>query len=489
MLIVGLTGGIGSGKSAVTRRFEILGVPVVDTDIIAREVVEPGSPALEEIASYFGEEILTDEGGLNRPLLRKRIFQSNRDRKWLESLLHPLIRRTMRQRIEEIRTPYCIVVIPLLFETGQRDMVDRILVVDSTPEEQIRRTVLRDKVSEQDVQAIMDAQIDRKQRLEEADEVIENTGDLDSLYSQVDDIHRRYSDMAQTQLKQITLPDEQEMPSSAHTDELSSTKSAEKASVAVVESDYITYTLPLNERIRTLMRLENLFMETEYHLRGDDIFDSRAAMQGLIDIMTIFCRPELKTEFMKELERINAGLVRYAQIDGIDKERLETVLNQLKTYVRDLRAVEGQIALSLKLNEFLNGLRQKDSMPGGAMGFDTPAYGWWLGQPIEVRKKDLETWLSEFSLVKSVVKIILDLVRESAEPVEEIASNGFFQSSLDSSAPFQMIQVKVPVDSPYYPEISGGKHRFTVRFLKPMGSERPVQADTNVSFLLVRSAI
>ena len=489
MLVVGLTGGIGSGKSAVAQRFEVLGVPVIDTDVIARELVEVGQPALEDIVDTFGYEVLNESGELDRAKLRRHVFDEPSRRQQLEQILHPRIRQTVRERLQQIDAPYSIVVIPLLFETGQRDLVDRTLVIDTTEEEQIRRTSLRDGVSGAEIEAIMAAQLSREERLAKADDIIENNSDLDTLYRQVDDIHRRYSDMANISVQEIQLEPEQcvEAP-------IKSVVEAEPVAEATVtklnvDPSLITYTLPLSERVRTLLRLESLFAETEFHLQGDTTWDTRAAMQGLINIMTIFSRPELKTEFMKEMERINAGLVKFAAMDGVDNSRLDSVVTQLKAYVKEMRSVDGQIALKLKFNEFLSAIKQKDSVPGGAMCFDTPAYGWWLGQDSTIRKQELSEWLGEFSLVKSIVSIILQLIKGSAEPTLEVARNGFFQSALDTGIPYQMLQVKVPPGCEYYPEISGGKHRFTVRFLKSNGAGRPVQADKDVEFQLVCCAI
>jgi cell division protein ZapD len=489
MLVIGLTGGIGSGKSAAAQRFEVLGVPVIDMDVIARQLVEVGQPALEEIVDIFGYEVLDENSELDRKTLRDRVFDNPERRKQLEDILHPRIRQATRESLQQIDAPYAVVVIPLLFETGQSDWVDRVLVVDTSEEEQIRRTSLRDGVTEADVEAIMKAQVAREERLSRADDIIENFSDLDALYRQVDDIHRRYSDMANISVREIPIEPEQEIEIPETPVEVPVAAVEPSAPHQDAETSMLTYTLPLNERVRTLLRLESLFAETEYHLKGDNIWDTRAAMQGLINIMTIFSRPELKTEFMKELERINAGLVKYSAMEGVDSTRLEAVVTRLKGYVKDMRNMDGQIALKLKFNEFLSAIKQKDSMPGGAMCFDTPGYAWWLGQSADIRKQDLREWLDEFSLVKSIVSIILQLIQCSTEPTDEIARKGFFQSSLDTGTPYQMLQVRIPHDCGVYPEISGGKHRFTVRFLQPRGGERPVQTDQDVEFKLICSAI
>lgn len=192
MLVVGLTGGIGSGKTAVSDRFAHYGVPVIDTDLIARELVEPGQPALAEIAAEFGPECLNNEGRLNRAHLRQRVFADEADRRRLEAILHPRIRAVARERIAALTTPYCLLVIPLLAETGMTDLVDRVLVVDVSEAEQIRRVMARDQIDETQAQRILVAQASRSQRLALADEVVENSGDFASLEQQIADLHQHY---------------------------------------------------------------------------------------------------------------------------------------------------------------------------------------------------------------------------------------------------------------------------------------------------------
>jgi dephospho-CoA kinase len=197
MLIIGLTGGIGSGKSIVASRFQKLGMPVIDADTITRELVEPGQPALREIVAQFGPDILQPDGRLDRPYLRDRIFSNPDDRRILEDILHPLAQKEVQQRIARLKAPYCILSVPLLIESGWSAMVDRILVVDSPREAQAQRTITRDKTSRQQVEAIIDSQADRETRLAAADDILENDSDLASLYSQVDILHEEYLHLAQ----------------------------------------------------------------------------------------------------------------------------------------------------------------------------------------------------------------------------------------------------------------------------------------------------
>lgn len=197
MLAVGLTGGIGSGKSTVADCFAALGVPLIDADVIAREVVAAGTAGLASVVEAFGREIVDDTGALDRRRLRERVFADDTARRQLEAILHPLIRAEMRRQVADCTHPYCIVVVPLLLESGQRDLVQRVLVVDVPEEVQVARTCTRDHVSEAQVRAIIAAQIPRDDRLARADDVITNDRDDAHLRREVARLHARYLKLAQ----------------------------------------------------------------------------------------------------------------------------------------------------------------------------------------------------------------------------------------------------------------------------------------------------
>jgi dephospho-CoA kinase len=202
MRIVGLTGGIGSGKSTIVRLFADQGVHWVDADDVAREVVVPGTPALKAISEHFGKDILLDSGELNRAELRSWIFQDDTERQWLEQLLHPLIREAMLEQLKPQRydLPYTLLVSPLLLETDQHTLVDRIVVIDVPVEVQIKRTVSRDGNTPEQVQRIIDAQMSRDKRVGKADHIITNAGGVEDAMAQVARLHEQFVDEFQPRL-------------------------------------------------------------------------------------------------------------------------------------------------------------------------------------------------------------------------------------------------------------------------------------------------
>lgn len=196
-LIIGLTGGIGSGKSEVSRRFESLGILVIDADQIAREVVQPGQPALADIVAHFGSDFVLPSGQLDRAKLRARIFSDQDAKAWLEQLLHPQINMLIRTRLQMADSRYAILSSPLLLETKQHELVDRVLVVDTSELLQLERASQRDKDSEDQVRRIMATQLSRTDRCSRANDIIQNHGDLSELDTQVNKLHQLYLELAQ----------------------------------------------------------------------------------------------------------------------------------------------------------------------------------------------------------------------------------------------------------------------------------------------------
>jgi len=198
MLVIGLTGGIGSGKTAVSDRFKAKGITVVDADVVAREVVEPGTPALAHIAAHFGDEVIQPDGTLDRAALRKKVFQDETERKWLEKLLHPAIGESIFNQLANAKSPYAIFVSPLLIETSQYQMAERVIVVDVPVATQIARTMTRDNNDEAQVKAIIAAQASREQRLVKAHDVIINDQGLAHLDAEVERLHQQYLQLAKS---------------------------------------------------------------------------------------------------------------------------------------------------------------------------------------------------------------------------------------------------------------------------------------------------
>lgn len=196
MFIVGLTGGIGSGKTTVSDHFQALGIAVVDADRVAREIVEPGSDCLQKIHKKFGDAILLQDGSLNRSVLRTTIFENASDRVWLEQLTHPLIRDIILKRLKQARSPYAVLSAPLLLES-EAYTVDRVLVVDLPETLQLKRAVTRDSASRAHIEKIIASQLSREARLKQADDIVDNSQSLEHTLAQVDQLHQYYLQLSQ----------------------------------------------------------------------------------------------------------------------------------------------------------------------------------------------------------------------------------------------------------------------------------------------------
>jgi dephospho-CoA kinase len=197
MLVVGLTGGIAAGKSTATAFFQEHGVPVIDADEVARDVVAPGTPGLAAVAAAFGSQILQADGTLDRRRLREVVFADPAERHRLEAILHPLIQAEIRARLQRVRGPYCILAVPLLIESAAlRALVHRVLVIDVPEEVQLARLMQRDRMSAEQCQAMLAAQTSRARRLEAADDVVDNATDIVALTHQLESVHARYLELA-----------------------------------------------------------------------------------------------------------------------------------------------------------------------------------------------------------------------------------------------------------------------------------------------------
>ncbi|MGW8311408.1 MAG: cell division protein ZapD [Thiogranum sp.] len=244
------------------------------------------------------------------------------------------------------------------------------------------------------------------------------------------------------------------------------------------------YEQPLNERIRTFLRLEFLFSQASQHMYDESQWGSRSTLSSLLDILSIFGRTDLKTEVLKELERHSTTLSRLESNPGVDRALLKSAISELELLGKKLHQSSGPIAADLKSNEFLTSIQQRLAIPGGTCDFDLPAFHFWLQQPAQQRTRDLASWLNRFDAVGRAIQAILRLVRESAAMKPVTAEGGFFQKTLDSTHPCQLVRVALDPNIPCYAEISGGRHRFTVRFMETLREGHVRQTTNRVPFEL-----
>lgn len=247
------------------------------------------------------------------------------------------------------------------------------------------------------------------------------------------------------------------------------------------------YEFPLNERIRVFMRLEQLFEQLNHFLSGSTVSDRRAVISVLLDILMIFSRNDLKSELLKELDRHSKTLHLISNNQGVDTDKLNQILTNLKEISKKLYDSNGKIGVNIMESDLFQSISQRNSIPGGTCSFDLPAFHYWLEQDREAQQQDLSQWTKPLDNIRAAIELILGFIRQSSLPTEEIASAGFFQLALDKSQSFQLLRVAVDPSLPYFAEISGGKHRFTIRFMSPSsGITRPSQTTDNIPFSLTR---
>ena len=254
-------------------------------------------------------------------------------------------------------------------------------------------------------------------------------------------------------------------------------------------SEIIFYEQPLNERMRSFLRLEHLFKHAAYTLRGYSIWDSRSTLTSITTILDILSRNDLKTELLKELERQEKTLSALSDLAGVDKEQLNNILKQIKTSQENILDYNGQLGQDIRDHELLNSLRQRSSIVGGTCNFDIPYLHYWLQQSPEYRIEKLEEWLEKLEIISHPISLILDIIRESNSPKETLAEKGFYQQNIESNTPVQLIRVGVSQDDEYFPEISAGKQRFSIRFMLPQDSERAIQSSEDIKFQLICCAL
>ncbi len=252
----------------------------------------------------------------------------------------------------------------------------------------------------------------------------------------------------------------------------------------------VVYEQPLSERIRMFLRLEHLFAVIGADIAGETEWASRVALGGMIDVTDILGRADIKAELMKELDRQAAVLGALKRNPKVDLGRLEDALARLDGVMGRLRAPDYQPGQSLKRDELVTAIRQRVSVPGGTCNFDLPGYHYWLALPAATRVEQLERWFADLQALRDGVELTLTIIRASASPTDEVAQAGFFQQALDTSIACNLVRVGVPGALNCFPEISAGRHRFTVRFLEQANTQsRPVQTADDIAFVLERCVI
>jgi len=250
-------------------------------------------------------------------------------------------------------------------------------------------------------------------------------------------------------------------------------------------TEYLTYEQPLNERIRTFLRLENLFKQFAFHVKHGSSWDNPIAIDAITDILSFTTRSDIKLEVLKELERQHSRLERLSKRPQIDQVQLKTLLDKQSALISRLQSNTGQLGQETQSAELLNAVRQKNSVPGPICDFDLPAFHYWLTRPESTRREHLMKWFSPFTVLEESVTMILDVLRNSANDTEETANKGFYQKVIDTNQAVQLLHISIPATLESYPEISAGKHRFSVRFMvNPNPFTRPEQFTEDVAFRL-----
>lgn len=237
--------------------------------------------------------------------------------------------------------------------------------------------------------------------------------------------------------------------------------------------------------MRAFLRMEFLFSQVSHYIDGSSEWDNRNAISALIEIVDFITRSDIKTELIKELERHATTLNALGDSPAVDNRRLSAILEKIDHFLGKLRDSSYQPGQILRQSEFLTSIKQRVSIPGGTCNFDIPGYFYWLHKPAQVKNTDLQNWLSDLLLLKDSINLSLQMIRNSNTPSSERAERGFYQKQIEANVACHLIRVVLTRDSNYYPEISGGKHRFAIRFMEQTStSARPVQTKESVPFEL-----
>ena len=483
--VIGLTGGIGSGKTAAADAFARRGIEVVDTDLIARELTAPGGQAIEAIRKNFGKEFIAPDGSLDRTRMRELAFREPEQRKRLESLLHPLIQDQYLLRFAASRSPYVVLGIPLLTEQGvDRSRTQRVLVVDCEENLQVERVMRRSGLSEPEVRRIMAAQAGRARRLAVADDVVENNGTLEELDAKIEPLHRNYLALAeqwhQNRESACDSPGQaglvQSIDDARESGRISSGLQAGALPV-------IVYEYPLNERMRTMLRLEDLFERVRFFLGRSEPLEHHATLLTLFEILEVAGRADLKSDLIQELERQKQVLLSFRSNPDIAEDLLNQVLTNIEAASQALFGMTGKIGQYLRENEWLMSIKQRTGIPGGACEFDLPSYHYWLHRRSESRLADLQSWISPLYPLRDGGSIVLKLLREGGKTSKHVAHQGGFSQMMGGRVA-QLVRIRLPRDSNFIPEISANKYALNIRFTMFGVEPRPRLVDSDVEFEL-----
>jgi cell division protein ZapD len=248
--------------------------------------------------------------------------------------------------------------------------------------------------------------------------------------------------------------------------------------------DYTIYEHPLNERIRMMLKLEHLFRQSAYFIEQEDVWGSRTFVSSLLDILDLFSRGDIRTELLKELDRSTENLGHLMSYPNVDHERLGSILRALEHLIENIHSMTTAPGTELKNDELLTAIRQRSTIPGGTCDFDLPRFNLWLHNEYNQRIIDQKRWFSTLDPIRQTIELLLKMIRGSSEFTEKQTTSGNYTEQLEKSLPYQMVRVRIPSSENYYAEISGSKHRFSIRFLKPVENGKSTALTESVPFHL-----
>lgn len=249
--------------------------------------------------------------------------------------------------------------------------------------------------------------------------------------------------------------------------------------------EFIAYEQPLNERMRTLLRIEFVLRNLNDSLASNQVWDHRTAVKHLLDLTDLLTRSDLRAEVLRELERLAGVLTAMQAMPEVDAPRLRQVLEDLDSEIDRLHAQRLPFGQAVLESDMISQLRKRHNLSLGNCDFDQPTFRYWLARPAEARGQDIAAWCAPFTSLGSATALILGLIRQSASEAVEAAQLGFYQRSLDTNQSHQLLRILLPRGSPYYPEVSAGRHRFSIRFVRFADRGKPLPADEDVTFRLV----